>query len=44
MANTNIPEFKLVNAFCRNSRKHRGVDIYIKKSVETEEGNYVSWH
>jgi hypothetical protein len=44
VTNINIPEFKLINAFCRNRRKHRGVDIYVKKSLETEEGNYFLWH
>jgi hypothetical protein len=44
MTNTGIPEYKLVNAFCRNSIKHKGVDIYVKKSPEIEEGNYFSWH
>jgi hypothetical protein len=45
VTNINIPEFKLVNAFCRNRRTlDIGMDIYVKRSLETEEGNYFSWH
>jgi hypothetical protein len=40
LESTNIIDFKLVSAFCRNSSEHGGSDMYVKDGLETKEISY----